>query len=101
MKGIPVCTIEPTNKHLTDEMFEDSSWEALEAAAMEEARRCLGSFFCDACDLCVLLCPDLCIVRDENGRIVIDLDYCKGCGVCAAICPKGAIEMVPEKGESS
>ena len=101
MKGIPICSIEPQGRRLTDGSFEESSWEALESAAVEEAKRCLGSFTCDACDLCVLLCPDLWIVRDETGYIAIDYDYCKGCGVCAAICPKDAIEMVPEKEAAS
>jgi 2-oxoacid:acceptor oxidoreductase delta subunit (pyruvate/2-ketoisovalerate family) len=60
----------------------------------EEARRCLGLKECESCDLCSLLCPDLCITRDQKtGEVLIDLDYCKGCGICAAICPKGAIQM--------
>ena len=99
MTGYPICSIEISQRELTDATFEAASWEDLEAHAVAEAKRCLGSFFCDACDLCILLCPDLCMTRNENGRIVIDYDYCKGCGVCAAICPKGAIEMIPERGE--
>jgi len=63
--------------------------------ALREARRCLGARSCESCDLCALLCPELCITRDEeSGKIVIDLDYCKGCAICAAVCPKGAITMV-------
>lgn len=69
-----------------------------EAEARREAQRCLGVRECESCDLCALLCPDLCITRDEaTGHVVIDLDYCKGCGICAAICPKGAIQMVLEQ----
>jgi pyruvate ferredoxin oxidoreductase delta subunit len=98
MKGYPICSIEASPRELTPATFEKSSWEKLEAVAIAEAKRCLGSFFCDACDLCILLCPDLCMTRDERGRIIIDYDHCKGCGVCAAICPKNAIEMMPEKG---
>lgn len=65
--------------------------------ATREALRCLGSYTCEACDLCRFMCPDLAITRDiESGAIVIDLDYCKGCGICALICPKGAITMVQE-----
>jgi len=65
-----------------------------EEEAVREARRCLGSQSCESCDICSLLCPDLCITRDEaSGDVLIDLDYCKGCGICAAVCPKGAIEM--------
>ena len=68
-----------------------------EEEALQEAQRCLGVRGCESCELCSLLCPDLCITRDEaTGSVLIDLDYCKGCGICAAICPKGAIEMVLE-----
>jgi len=68
-----------------------------EEEALQEAQRCLGVRGCESCDLCTLLCPDLCITRDETtGGLLIDLDYCKGCGICAAICPKGAIQMVLE-----
>ncbi len=69
-----------------------------EEEALEEARRCLGSQSCESCDVCSLLCPDLCITRDEaSGEVLIDLDYCKGCGICAAVCPKGAIKMELEE----
>lgn len=65
--------------------------------AMKEAGRCLGLRECQYCEICGLLCPDLCITRDmRTGEVRIDLDYCKGCGICAAVCPKGAIEMVLE-----
>jgi 2-oxoacid:acceptor oxidoreductase delta subunit (pyruvate/2-ketoisovalerate family) len=65
--------------------------------ATEEAQRCLGLRECESCDLCSLLCPDLCITRDQKtGEVLVDLDYCKGCGICAAICPKKAIEMVQD-----
>ena len=70
-----------------------------EEEAVREARRCLGSQYCDTCDICGLLCPELCITRDEKGgNVLIDLDYCKGCGICAAVCPKEAIHMVLEEG---
>ena len=66
--------------------------------AVREAERCLGLRGCDSCDLCALLCPELCVTRDEKtGEVRIDMDFCKGCGICAAICPKGAIQMVLEK----
>lgn len=62
--------------------------------AVREAQRCLGSHACDACNVCSLLCPDLCITKDAvSGNVLIDLDYCKGCGICAEVCPKGAIKM--------
>jgi 2-oxoacid:acceptor oxidoreductase delta subunit (pyruvate/2-ketoisovalerate family) len=69
-----------------------------EEEALKEARRCLGSQSCESCNVCSLLCPDLCITRDEaSGNVLIDLDYCKGCGICAAVCPKGAIKMKMEE----
>ena len=76
----------PTEARLTEEQ------------AVREARRCLSSQGCDSCELCSLLCPDLCITRDEEkGFMKIDLDYCKGCAICAVVCPKGAIKMVLEE----
>ena len=69
-----------------------------EETAVEEAKRCLGNIRCESCDLCRLLCPDLCIIRNEiTNEIEIDYDFCKGCGICAFICPKGAIKMVLEE----
>ena len=66
--------------------------------AVREAERCLGLRGCESCDLCSLLCPELCVTRDEKtGEVRIDMDFCKGCGICAAVCPKGAIQMVLEK----
>ncbi len=68
-----------------------------EEQALREAGRCLALQPCDACDVCSLMCPDLCITRDAaTGVVLIDLDYCKGCGICAAVCPKGAIRMTVE-----
>ncbi len=67
--------------------------------AVREARRCLSLRECESCEICSLLCPDLCITRGEKtGEVLIDLDYCKGCGICASVCPKGAIQMVLEEG---
>jgi 2-oxoacid:acceptor oxidoreductase delta subunit (pyruvate/2-ketoisovalerate family) len=99
MKGYRTCKATPVNKLLVQEDFASLPLEELEEQTVQEAARCLGSLFCDACDLCILMCPDLCITRDDAGSIIIDLDYCKGCGVCAAICPKSAIEMIPEGGK--
>jgi len=70
----------------------------LREEAIKEAERCLGLRECQYCEICSLLCPDLCITRNEKtGEVLIDLDYCKGCGICASVCPKGAIEMVLEE----
>jgi 2-oxoacid:acceptor oxidoreductase delta subunit (pyruvate/2-ketoisovalerate family) len=62
--------------------------------ARQEAWRCLATLECRFCNVCELLCPDLCITRDpKTGHILIDLNHCKGCGLCAHYCPKGAIHM--------
>ena len=61
------------------------------------AAQCLATVECRWCDVCQLLCPDLCITRDPlSGEIRFDLEYCKGCGLCAQYCPKSAIRMVVE-----
>ena len=71
----------------------------LREEAIKEAQQCLGLRECQSCEICSLLCPDLCITRKgETGEMVIDLDYCKGCGICASVCPKRAIQMVLEEG---
>ena len=67
--------------------------------AIREAQRCLGLRTCESCETCSLLCPDLCITKNEvTGEVQIDLDFCKGCGICNVVCPKGAIQMVLEGG---
>jgi Pyruvate/2-oxoacid:ferredoxin oxidoreductase delta subunit len=69
----------------------------LKKEAIEEAQRYLSSRECEACEVCRLLCPDLCVTRDEEtGEVLIDLDDCKGYGICVLVCPKGAIRMVVE-----
>ena len=71
------------------------AWEPEQAR--QEASRCLSSITCTYCEVCQLVCPDLCITRNpDTGLIEFDLTYCKGCGLCAAYCPKGAIDMVRE-----
>jgi len=73
--------------------------DLLKQSAVQEAQRCLSLRECESCDICSLLCPDLCITRDDKtGEVRIDLDYCKGCGICAVVCPKGAILMELEEG---
>jgi 2-oxoacid:acceptor oxidoreductase delta subunit (pyruvate/2-ketoisovalerate family) len=65
-------------------------------AAVAEARRCFNCGVCNDCEICLILCPDVAIVRREDGGFDIDLDHCKGCGVCAEECPRGAIVMTRE-----
>lgn len=76
----------------------EASEEFSREAAMAAARACLVTGGCVFCEVCQLLCPDLAITRDSQGRIQIALDYCKGCGLCAYFCPKRAIRMELERG---
>ena len=79
--------------------FATVEFSLLKKKAIQEAQRCLSLRECESCEICSLLCPDLCITRDEKtGEVRIDLDYCKGCGICAVVCPKGAIQMELEEG---
>jgi len=78
--------------------FEESTGNLTGELARREAARCLATLDCTYCEVCELLCPDLCITRDPaTGDILIDLDHCKGCGLCAHFCPKGAIRMELER----
>jgi 2-oxoacid:acceptor oxidoreductase delta subunit (pyruvate/2-ketoisovalerate family) len=63
---------------------------------LDEARRCFNCGVCNACELCLVFCPDVAISRNADGRFDIAYEYCKGCGVCAEECPRGAITMTRE-----
>lgn len=49
----------------------------------------------EACQLCWVYCPDVCVARGSPP--VLDFTYCKGCGICAQVCPTDAIRMVPDE----
>jgi 2-oxoacid:acceptor oxidoreductase delta subunit (pyruvate/2-ketoisovalerate family) len=86
----------PPEERLAD--FAEATQGLDREAALRQASRCLASQTCTYCEVCQLLCPDLCITRDpQSGAIRIDLDHCKGCGLCAYFCPKGAIQMELER----
>ena len=77
--------------------FGESNLGLSRIQAMADARRCLNCGVCNACELCLIFCPDLAISRRADAPgFVIDYDHCKGCGVCAAECPRGAITMTRE-----
>jgi NADPH-dependent glutamate synthase beta subunit-like oxidoreductase/Pyruvate/2-oxoacid:ferredoxin oxidoreductase delta subunit len=65
--------------------------------ALREAMRCCNCGVCNQCELCLIFCPDVAIVRRLDGTgFDIDLDHCKGCGICAEECPRGALAMTRE-----
>lgn len=62
--------------------------------AEQEASRCLGCGTCIDCDSCLIFCPDLAVVRSDDGRgHRVLYEYCKGCGICVTECPSGVLEL--------
>jgi pyruvate ferredoxin oxidoreductase gamma subunit len=51
---------------------------------------------CIKCGICMLFCPEGCVVQNEQGYFEADYYYCKGCGICARECWTQAITMVAE-----
>jgi pyruvate ferredoxin oxidoreductase delta subunit len=62
-----------------------------------ESRQNRAILNCDSCNICILICPDLAITKNDNNIIEIDHDFCKGCGLCAHYCPERKIKMVSNK----
>jgi pyruvate ferredoxin oxidoreductase delta subunit len=52
---------------------------------------------CIKCALCLIFCPEGCIIQNDEGKFEADMYYCKGCGICAKECPTGVITMVEEE----
>ena len=51
---------------------------------------------CNACKMCLIVCPESCITGEQKNTFEFDAAYCKGCGLCAMVCPRKDIEMVKE-----
>ncbi len=51
---------------------------------------------CDACGLCLPLCPPAAIRLRREG-LFVDADVCTGCRKCIDPCPVGALHMIPNE----
>jgi 2-oxoacid:acceptor oxidoreductase delta subunit (pyruvate/2-ketoisovalerate family) len=67
-----------------------------EEMAVAEAVRCFSCGTCNQCDNCLVFCPDLAVLRDDERPYTFNYDYCKGCGICVTECPRQAISFEEE-----
>jgi len=50
--------------------------------------------WCKGCDICVKMCPELCLRLDHDQRVVLsDPAACTGCHVCEWLCPDFALTV--------
>lgn len=64
----------------------------------ECAEQCSSCGACRDCGICITICPQGAISKQENGNeafeMVVDADKCIGCGFCAGACPCGIWNLV-------
>jgi ferredoxin len=64
----------------------------------ECAEQCSSCGACRDCGVCITICPEGAISKQENGHedfeMVVDPDRCIGCGFCAGACPCGIWNLV-------
>jgi NADPH-dependent glutamate synthase beta subunit-like oxidoreductase/glutamate synthase domain-containing protein 3/Pyruvate/2-oxoacid:ferredoxin oxidoreductase delta subunit len=64
----------------------------------ECAAQCSSCGACRDCGVCITICPEGAISKQENGsedfEMVVDPDRCIGCGFCAGACPCGIWTLV-------
>lgn len=66
-----------------------------DAAALEEARRCMSCGMCMDCETCWMYCTNSGFVKLPKGEHYrIKLELCNGCKKCAEECPSGYIDLV-------
>lgn len=61
------------------------------------ASQCSSCGTCRDCGICVTVCPQSAISRQEKGdsyEMVVDPEKCIGCGFCAGACPCGVWNLV-------
>lgn len=63
------------------------SWERTpELAWLNE--KCIG------CGICVDICPEAALRKENNSDIHINTETCKRCGACVAACPSSALKLI-------
>jgi NADPH-dependent glutamate synthase beta subunit-like oxidoreductase/NAD-dependent dihydropyrimidine dehydrogenase PreA subunit len=62
------------------------------------AEQCSSCGVCRDCGICVTICPQGAISKQDNGdgdfKMVVDPERCIGCGFCAGACPCGIWNLV-------
>lgn len=54
----------------------------------------INEAWCKACDICVKMCPERCLVLNGTGAVrLTDPALCTGCRVCELLCPDFAIRV--------
>lgn len=78
----------------------DPRWMLLDDI-QECAEQCSSCGACRDCGVCITICPQGAISKQENGNedfeMVVDPDKCIGCGFCAGACPCGIWNLVENK----
>ena len=61
----------------------------------------LDPWRCNACGLCVIVCPTQCLHGSRLGPWLIRPLDCLACAACVQVCPENALQMVdlPEHDE--
>ena len=50
--------------------------------------------WCKGCDICVKMCPELCLALNANQVVeIVDPEACTGCRICEWLCPDFAIAV--------
>ena len=64
------------------------------AAVVDSVALDINPAWCKGCDICVKMCPELCLRLNENQKAELtDAALCTGCHICEWLCPDFAIKV--------